>query len=77
MRIFQRGINESLVIGRDVVVTVLEIQPTWVRLSIENPHALPSYREETLYLADDGDDDAETGIEAHEYAPVAAALGAR
>lgn len=56
MQVFQRGVNESLVIGRDVVVTVLEIQPHCVRIAVQNPDAVPSYYEETLYF-EEGDDD--------------------
>ena len=58
MRIFQRGVNEGLVIGRNVVVTVLEIQSTWVRLGIRDPNSSPDYWEETLFVEDDGREDA-------------------
>lgn len=58
MQIFQRGVNESLVIGRDVVVTVLEIQPHCVRIAVQDPEGSPSYYEETLFL-EGGDDDCE------------------
>lgn len=50
MQVFQRGVNESLMIGANVVVTVLEITPHCVRIAVENPDATPSYREEVLYL---------------------------
>lgn len=50
MHIFQRGVNESLMIGPKVVVTVLEITPHCVRLAVEDPDGTPSYREETIYL---------------------------
>jgi len=53
MRSFHEcGLNGSLMIA-DKVVTVLEIQPTWVRLGIDDPTAFPSYREATLHLEDD------------------------
>lgn len=52
MQVFQRGVDESLVIGQDVVVTVLEIQPSCVRLGITDPNNIPEYWEETLYLED-------------------------
>jgi carbon storage regulator CsrA len=72
MRIFQCGINGSLMIGRDTVVTVLEIQSNSVRLGINDPNAIPSYWEETLYLEnDDGESDAER------YEPAYAVLSAR
>lgn len=72
MRIFQCGINGSLMIGRDTVVTVLEIQPTWVRLGINDPTSIPPYWEETLYLDDDG---GEPDVE--HYESTAAMLSAR
>ncbi len=56
MQVFQRGVNESLVIGREVVITVLDIQPHCVRIGVRDPEASPSYYEETLFL-DDRDDD--------------------
>ncbi|HUQ71895.1 MAG TPA: carbon storage regulator [Planctomycetaceae bacterium] len=57
MQVFQRGVQESLVIGHDVVVTVLEIMPSWVRLGINDPSNDPEYWEETLFLEDaEGED---------------------
>jgi carbon storage regulator CsrA len=50
MRVFLRGVNEGLVIDHEMEVTVLEIQPEYVRLGITSPHETPSYREETLFL---------------------------
>lgn len=60
MHIFQQGVNESLMIGTNVVVTVLEITPCCVRLAVRNPEATPSYREETIYLDSDDEDDVDT-----------------
>lgn len=54
MQVYQRGLNESLIIGHDVIVTVLDIQPHCVRIAIQDPESIPPYREETLYL-DQGD----------------------
>ena len=57
MQVFQRGVQESLVIGDDVVVTVLEIMPSWIRLGITDPSSDPEYWEETLFLEDaEGED---------------------
>ena len=56
MQVFQRGVDESLVIGGDVVVTVLEVQPGAVRLGISDPSNIPSYWEETLVL-DEAEDE--------------------
>lgn len=50
MRIYQRGVDESLMIGEDVVVTVVEVLPDGVRLGISDPHSIPSYWEETVFL---------------------------
>jgi len=57
MQVISRGVDESLMIG-DVIVTVLEVQPTHVRLGISDPEAIPPYWEETLYLEDAVDDSA-------------------
>lgn len=49
MLIFSRQVNEGLVIGNDIHVTVLDIHEDHVRLAISSPHDEPSYREETLF----------------------------
>jgi len=54
MRVFQRGVNESLIIDNTLEITVLEIQSNHVRLAISSPYETPSYREETIYI--DGPD---------------------
>ncbi|OYW14297.1 MAG: hypothetical protein B7Z55_15900 [Planctomycetales bacterium 12-60-4] len=46
MRVFQRGVDESLVIGDEVVVTVLEVLHDSVRLGITDPSGTPGYLEE-------------------------------
>jgi len=55
MRVYTRGVDEGLVIGRNVQVNVLEVQTGSVRLAIIDPDASPSYREEVLYLPSDDD----------------------
>ena len=55
MRIIARSLNEGLVIDDNVRVTILEIQHRQVRLGIETPNRAPYYREEVLFLDDDGD----------------------
>lgn len=50
MHVFLRGVNEGLVIGNDIVVTVLEVRDDHVRLGISVPHGTPAYREEVVYL---------------------------
>lgn len=68
MQIFQRGVNESVVIGRDVVVTVLDIQPHCVRIAVRNPEASPAYIEQTLFFdpRDDGESSSNSDTYAHE-----------
>jgi carbon storage regulator CsrA len=69
MHIISRSVNEGLVIGDDIVVTVLEIQDGYVRIGIETPNRPPYYREEVLYCGDnDGDmfeecDEAQSELE--------------
>ena len=69
MQIISRSVNEGLVIGDDIVVTVLKIQDGYVRIGIETPNRLPYYREEVLYCGDnDGDmfeecDEAQSELE--------------
>ncbi len=55
MQVFQRGVNESLVIDQDVIITVLDIQPHCVRIGVRNPDACPAYYEKTLYF-DNGEE---------------------
>lgn len=50
MRVFQRGVDESLMIGDEVVVTVLEVLHDSVRLGICDPSNTPEYWEETLFV---------------------------
>lgn len=49
MQLITRRVNEGLVIGEDVHVTVLEVDRDRVRLAISSPNDRPSYWEETLY----------------------------
>lgn len=62
MQIFVRGVDESLVIGDGVTVTVLEIQPHCVRVGIQDQNATPSYWEETLFV-ESGDESADVEFE--------------
>lgn len=50
MQVISRREQESIVIGDRIVVTVLEVSNDYVRLAIETPHEVPSYREETIHL---------------------------
>ena len=46
MLIITRREGEKLMIGDDVVVTVVEVNGGTIRLGIEAPRSLPVYREE-------------------------------
>ena len=48
MQVITRRVNEGLVIGNDIHVTVLDICPDRVRLAISAPHNNPSYWEQEL-----------------------------
>jgi carbon storage regulator CsrA len=52
MRVYTRGENQSLVIGDDIVVTVVRVFPDRVRIGITTPHNEPRYRETDLFLPD-------------------------
>lgn len=46
MLVLTRKVNESLVIGEDVVITVVDIKGDKVRLGIEAPKEIPVARSE-------------------------------
>jgi carbon storage regulator len=46
MLILSRKVNESIRIGNDIVVTVVELSRGRVRLGIEAPREVPVHREE-------------------------------
>lgn len=46
MLVLTRKSNQSIVIGDDVIVTVLEVRGDQIRLGITAPRELPVYREE-------------------------------
>ncbi len=56
MEIVTRGVNESIVIDQDIVVTVLEVSEEFVRLAVVNPHECPSYQEHTVFLSQEPDE---------------------
>jgi len=53
MKVFSRRENEGLVIGDDILVTVLQIRSNYVRLAISSPQRTPAYWEETLHWGAD------------------------
>jgi carbon storage regulator len=50
MHVISRRENEGIVIDNRIIVTVLELDEDYVRLSIESPTEEPSYREEVIHL---------------------------
>ena len=46
MLVLSRRLNESIVVGNDITVTVLEIRGDQVRLGIEAPRSVSVHRQE-------------------------------
>ena len=55
MRIITRQVNEGIIIGEEIHVTVLDIYEDHVRLAISTPNSVPSYWEETVYWDQESD----------------------
>jgi carbon storage regulator CsrA len=68
MQMITRRVNESLVIGSDIHVTVLDICKNSVRLAISSPKHDPQYWEQTLYWNDAQEDDQEELVPQSEIA---------
>lgn len=49
MLALSRRVNESIVIGNDIEITVLEVKGDQVKIGINAPKAVPIYRKE-IYL---------------------------
>ncbi|NLO09346.1 MAG: carbon storage regulator CsrA [Clostridiales bacterium] len=49
MLALSRKINESIIIGNDIEITVLEIKGDQIKIGISAPKSVPIYRKE-LYL---------------------------
>lgn len=50
MEFVSRRVNEGVMIGDDIHVTVLEIHDDRVKLGITSPNDFPPYWEQTVYL---------------------------
>jgi carbon storage regulator len=50
MLVLSRKLNEKIVIGGNITITVVKIDRNQVRLGIEAPNQIPVYREEILPL---------------------------
>ena len=48
MLILSRKINESIVIGNDIILTVVEVSHGKVRIGIDAPQDIPVFRKELL-----------------------------
>lgn len=46
MLVITRRIEESIILGNEIVVTVLEIENNRVKIGIEAPKQIPIYRDE-------------------------------
>ncbi len=46
MLVLSRKLGEKIVIGDNIVVTVVKIDRSQIRIGIEAPHDVPVYREE-------------------------------
>lgn len=48
MLVLSRKVNEKIMVGDDVVITIVKIDRNQVRIGIEAPGHVPVYREEIL-----------------------------
>ncbi len=46
MLVLSRKLGEKIVIGQNIIVTVVKIDRNQIRIGIEAPHDIPVYREE-------------------------------
>ncbi len=63
MLVLSRKVNEKVMIGNDVVITIVKIDRNQVRIGIEAPGHVPVYREEILpakWLDDSGTESRES-----------------
>lgn len=62
MLVLSRKINEKIVIGDNIVVTVVDIRGDKVRLGVDAPTSVPVHRKE---IADKIQQNKENAIQAH------------
>lgn len=71
MLVLTRRKNQSIVIGDDIVVTVLEVKGDSIRLGITAPREVQVYREELLAALSEANASAVLGADAPAPAPAA------
>lgn len=72
MLVLTRRKNQSIVIGEDIVITVLEVKGDSIRLGITAPRDVQVYREELLAALSEANSSALLGDASAEGTPPAA-----
>ncbi len=67
MLVLTRRANQSIIIGDDVVVTVLEVRGDQVRIGITAPRDVTVHREEVYRALHDANTDAATSTPVEEH----------
>lgn len=67
MLVLTRRANQSIIIGDDVVVTVLEVRGDQVRIGITAPRDVTVHREEVYRALHDANTDAATSAPVEEH----------
>jgi carbon storage regulator len=63
MLALSRRINESIIVGNDIEVTILEVKGDQVKVGISAPKSVPIYRKEIyLQIKESNKEAAETSI---------------
>lgn len=60
MLALSRKVNESIIIGNDVEITILEIKGEQVKVGIKAPKSVPVYREEVYTQIKEANKEAAT-----------------